>query len=40
MISKYLGDPTLNTGGDANLGVSNNPYPLARTMLLGVNLGL
>ena len=28
IISKYLGDPTLNTGGDANLGESNNPYPL------------
>jgi len=40
IISKYLGDPTLNTGGNANLGVSNNPYPLARTILLGVNLGL
>ncbi len=40
IISKYLGDPTLNTGGDANLGESNNPYPLPRTMLIGVNLGL
>lgn len=40
IISDYLGDPTLNTGGSANLGESNNPYPLPRTFLMGINLGL
>ncbi len=40
IITGYLGDPTLNTGGSANLGESNNPYPLAKTFLLGISLGL
>jgi hypothetical protein len=40
IITNYLGDPTVNTGGGANSGLSNNPYPLARTFLLGVSLGL
>lgn len=40
IITNYLGDPTLNTGGNANLGDSNNPYPLAKTFLAGINVGL
>lgn len=40
IISDYLGDPTINTGGGANFNDSNNPYPLARTILFGISLGL
>jgi len=40
VISDYLGDPTMNTGGNANFGVSTNPYPLAKTFLFGINVDL
>ncbi|MBS1663237.1 MAG: TonB-dependent receptor [Bacteroidetes bacterium] len=40
MISGYLGDPSINTGGSASFSDSNNPYPQARTFMVGVNLGL
>jgi len=40
MISDFLGDPSINTGGNANFSDSNNPYPQARAFLLGIQLGL
>ena len=38
VISDFLGDPSISTGSNSSFAVVDNPYPLSRTFLLGVNL--
>ncbi|MGB0929135.1 MAG: SusC/RagA family TonB-linked outer membrane protein [Chitinophagales bacterium] len=40
-LTEYVGtDPEVSSGGNADPGIDNNPYPRARTFLFGLNLGL
>lgn len=40
-LTEYTGtDPEVSSGGIADPGIDNNPYPRARTFIFGVNLGL